>query len=327
MGLILLLFLVAPAWAADTYVFTSFRGNGESGVYFAISQDGHQWTELNEGKPLLRPSQPGMLMRDPFLTRGRDGTYHLLWTWGWSKSAGGRLQIGYASSTDLIHWSEQRAIPVMENEPGARNAWAPEMVWDRRQREWLIYWSSTIPGRFPATDASGDDGYNHRVYAMRSKDMLTFTPAKLYFDPGFNCIDATIASDGAGWRMFFKDERKTPLMKCIRYATAATLDGPWTGVSEPITRDWVEGPSALRIGAEWLVYFDHYTEPHYYGAYRTHDWKVWEEVSSKMRFPPGHRHGTALRIPEKDAASITRYREPQTARGSSASASCPPACR
>jgi hypothetical protein len=66
-----------------------------------------------------------MLMRDPWLGQGPDGTWHMLWTWGWSaKKMGGTLKIGYASSKDLIHWSPQRALYVMENEPTARNLWA-----------------------------------------------------------------------------------------------------------------------------------------------------------------------------------------------------------
>ncbi len=289
------LLLSIPLFAADHYLFTSFRRNGETGVFFATSSDGRTWTPFNANQPVLKPEQPGMLMRDPWLGQGPDGTWHMLWTWGWTrKEAGGNLQLGYASSKDLIHWSPQRAIPVMQDEPTARNAWAPEAVWDDAHREWIIFWATTIPGRFPTTETEGDSGYNHRIYSMTTKDWQTFTPARLFFDPGFNCIDATIVKAGKRWIMVFKDERKTPLVKRLRLAFADAPGGPWRDVTEPFTEDWVEGPSVAQIGGEWYIYFDHYARPQHYGAVRTKNWKTFEPV--EVSFPADHRHGTVVRI-------------------------------
>jgi len=58
----------------------------------------------------------------------------------------------------------------------------------------------------------------------------------------------------------------------------------------------VEGPSAIRIGDFWYVYFDHYGKPQHYGAMRSKDLKMWEDVSSQMSFPPDHRHGAVLKV-------------------------------
>jgi beta-galactosidase len=35
---------------------------------------------------------------------------------------------------------------------------------------------------------------------------------------------------------------------------------------------------------------------HYYGAAKSADLKTWEDVSTQMKFPAGHRHGTVLRV-------------------------------
>src|SRR5215217_1681961 len=96
--------LCAPVvFAADWYLFTSFRKNGETGVYLALSQDGREWTPLNANQPWIKPEAPGMLMRDPFVAQGPDGVWHLLWTWGWTRQeTGGNLKIGHATSKDLI---------------------------------------------------------------------------------------------------------------------------------------------------------------------------------------------------------------------------------
>jgi len=299
--------LAMPLAAADQYVFTSFRRNGETGLFLAISADGRKWEPLKGNQPWVKPEHEGGLMRDPWIGQGPDGTWHMLWTWGWTrKEAGGNLQLGYASSTDLVNWSAQRAIPVMQEEPTARNAWAPEAVWDSGNKEWNIFWSTTIPGRFPTTEAEGDSGYNHRVYSITTKDWKTFTPAKLFFDPGFNCIDATIVKAGARWVMVFKDERKTPQVKRLRLAFADSPRGPWRDVTEPFTEDWVEGPSVAHVGDEWIVYFDHYAQPRHYAAMQTKDWKTFEPVD--VNFPTDHRHGTVVKVPEAVAKRLRAVR-------------------
>jgi hypothetical protein len=302
---LLALLVAAPLFGADWYLFTSFRRNGETGVFGALSTDGRKWTALNGDQAWIRPEHAGMLMRDPWLGQGPDGTWHMVWTWGWTRQeSAGKLQIGYASSKDLVHWPAQRAIPVMEDEPTARNAWAPEAVWDPEHGEWIVFWSTTIPGRFPDTEGSGDAGYNHRVYAMTTKDWATFTPSRLWFDPGFNCIDATVAHVGKRWILVFKDERKTPLMKRLRLAFADSPRGPWREVTEPFTGDWVEGPSVAAIGREWWIYFDHYAKPQHYGAVRTTDWKKFEDMTGQVSFPDDHRHGTVVKISETLARGL-----------------------
>jgi hypothetical protein len=302
--------LALPLLGADSYLFTSFRRNGETGVFLALSADGRKWTPLNNNRPWLKPELAGELMRDPWLGQGPDGTWHLLWTWGWTvKDTANKLQIGYASSRDLVHWSPQRGLEIMANEPTARNLWAPEAVYDAERKEWIIFWSSTIPGRYPESENS-DNGYNHRIYATTTKDFQTFTPARLWFDPGFNSIDATIVQDGKRWVMIFKDERPKPLMKCLRLAFADSPGGPWRNVSEPFTADWNEGPSAVQIGGEWWIYFDHYRAPLHYGAVRTADWKKFEDMSSEVSFPEGHKHGTVVRISETLARKLEAVRLP-----------------
>lgn len=302
-------FLLVFLLAAEFFLFTSFRGNGETGMYLALSEDGHRWEPLNNNQPWLRPQHAGELMRDPCLARGPDGRYHLLWTWGWRRDQmGGKLQIGHASSPDLLEWSEQRAIPVFDNEPTARNAWAPEFVWDEKQKHWIVFWATTIPGRFPDTEKTGDEGYNHRHYSMTTRDFRAFTEPKLFYDPGFNSIDASLFQHDGKWVMVFKDERRNPVMKVLRLAFADAPAGPWSEPTEPISRDWVEGPSPIKIGDWWYIYYDRYTRPQHYGAIRSRDLKSWEDITDKLSFPPGHRHGTVIRIDAETARNLREIR-------------------
>jgi beta-xylosidase len=257
---------------------------------------------LKDDHSFLKPEVGARIMRDPCLARGPDGTFHMVWTCGWTAENG--RGIGYARSTDLVHWSGQKAIRLMENEPATRNIWAPEIFYEPDRGRWLVFWSSTVPGKFPETDKTGGDGYNHRFYCATTADFQTFTPSRLLYDPGFDAIDATLLRAEGEFYLIFKDERKQPLKKNLRYAAADEPEGPYGQPSEPFTGDWVEGPSAIKVGDEYLVYFDHYGQPQYYGAVRSKDLRHWEDCSREMSFPKGHRHGTVLRVPQNIAQGL-----------------------
>ena len=224
----------------------------------------------------------------------------MVWTVSWNDGG-----IGYASSADLINWSKQEFIPVMKEEPTARNCWAPEIFYDKENEEYMIYWATTIPGRFSAGDTSGDDKYNHRLYYTTTKDFKTFSKTKLLYDQGFNVIDATIQKNGKTYLMFLKDETKKPAQKNIRIATSDHLSGGYTKPSLPVTGNyWAEGPTVIKIGKKWVVYFDKYTL-HQYGAIESTDLETWTEVSGKLRMPPGIRHGTIFLVNKAELAKLT----------------------
>jgi hypothetical protein len=299
-----------PAARAQAYVFAYFTGNGEDGLHLAASRDGYRWDKLNGGASFLTPQVgKSKLMRDPSIARGPDGTYHMVWTAGWNED-----DIGYASSTDLLHWSPQRALPVMANEPGTLNAWAPEIVFDDAHGEFVLFWSSTVPGRFPATDGAGDGKYNHRIYATTTRDFVSFTPTRLFYDPGFSVIDATFLRVRGRDYLLVKDETRHPAKKHLQLAEAAGLQGPFGKPGAPITPPglWTEGPTALQVGEDSIVYYDAYTAKHY-GAMRSRDLVHWEDVTASMRFPnegtpQRMRHGTAFAVP---AVLLDRLEAPQ----------------
>jgi hypothetical protein len=280
----------------EVYLFSYFTGNGEDGLHLACSRDALAWTALNAGRSILEPEAgEDRLMRDPCIIRGGDGRFHMVWTVSWNEQG-----IGYASSEDLVQWPEQRYLPVMEHEPEARNCWAPELFYDDREERYLIYWSTTIPGRFPDTDSTGDNGYNHRIYYTTTEDFLEFSETRLLFDHGFNVIDATITTYGEEYVMFLKDETRWPEPeKNIRIAHSPELTGGYSPPSEAITGHWVEGPTVIRTPPGWILYFDRYRE-HEMGALLSKDLEGWTDISDSISFPEGTRHGTALRITGKE---------------------------
>lgn len=292
-----------PASSESCFLFSYFVGNGEDGLHLAHSTDGYKWEALKAGKSFLAPKVgKSKLMRDPCLLRGPDGTFQLVWT-----DSGNSQTIGHASSPDLLHWSQQQAIGVMEHEPQAMNCWAPEVVYDQTKQRYLIFWATTIPGRFPQTDSTGDRNLNHRIYSTTTEDFKSFTPTRLFYDGGFNVIDATMLCAAGKYYLIVKDETAHPVKKNLRIAVGTSPDGPFGDISAPFTPAWVEGPSAIRMGDTYLVYFDCYRQ-HQYGAVRSRNLKDWEDVTSMVTFPKGARHGTVLQVPQSVVDKLAEAR-------------------
>ena len=275
-------------------LFSYFTGNGEDGLHLAYSYDGYNWEKLNKGKSFLKPSVgTDKLMRDPCIIIGPDNKFHMVWTISWKEKG-----IGYANSQNLTDWSAQKMIPVMEHEEKARNCWAPEIYYDTIENLYIIFWSTTIPGRFPETDDTGDNGLNHRMYYVTTKDFENFSETKLFYDQGFNVIDGTLTKHQGTYYMFLKDETRHPPEKNIRIATSATLFNNYSKPSKPITEDyWAEGPSVIKYGSHWWVYFDKYRKNRM-GAVRSDDLVNWTDISDQISFPKGTRHGTVFQVSE-----------------------------
>lgn len=301
----------------QAYIFTYFNtgAEGESqGLQYAYSYDGLKWKKLNSpAGTFLAPEVGGKLLRDPSVVLGPDGLYHMVWTTDWWKHG-----IGLAHSKDLIHWSEQTYVDVMANHPDTVNCWAPEISYDSLSQQYFIYWASTIPGKFPKSEGLSETfsadpvkGVQaaHRMYVTTTKDFKEFTPAQLYFDDGYNCIDAFVVRDEARNRyvMAIKNEDLNPVAKKdIRLAFSDSALGPWTKSTEPITPTWVEGPALLQIGEWWYLYYDAYTRNRYEGL-KTKDFTNWISITEELEVPDGMRHGTPIAIPKTLLNEIKKH--------------------
>lgn len=268
----------------NIYVMTGFREPADTGLRFIYSRDGYTWTDLGPSTFLRPEVGTSKLMRDPSITVGPDGTFHLVWTSSWRADLG----FGYASSTDLVNWSPQRHIVVNDYDTAFRNTWAPELFYDAASDEFSIAWSSSNPNRF--------DG-SQRQYFTTTKDFQTFTPAALFYDPGYNSIDGAVMQRGKDdYVLAVKDNRK-PGYSNIHLAFSNTPTGPWSGETESFGPEYSEGPTWVKVEDGWLIYYDAYRQ-YRYGAHFTDDFKTFTDVSDKISVPKGHKHGTAFMITE-----------------------------
>lgn len=263
-------------------------------LHYAYSRDGRRWYELNGNRPIWFSSLGEGILRDPFIGRGPDGKWRLVFT---IRPMG--PSIGYAASDDLIHWTDEKALPLMANVPDTVNSWAPEFSYDQATEQFLVYWASS----------TGKDLSNSKHYVARTRDWDSFSGAELFFDPGFQTIDASLAEHDGKYYMAVKDEsnvydpEKRPHPPMNFLAVADRPEGPYERIAEVQTPNFTEGPEFLWIGAErkWLLLYDYWAYGKF-GAMESDDMLHWsgELDESLVRFPYRARHATVFPVTEEE---------------------------
>jgi hypothetical protein len=288
------LLLASCSARKDVYMFTSFHEPATDGLRLLYSFDAYHWMDLNH--IFLKPEVGDKVMRDPSITQGKDGVFRLVWTSAWTGGKG----FGYAESKDLIHWSPERLINVMEDEPTVVNVWAPEVFYDEDKDQFMIVWASTIPGRFPI--GTETETNNHRLYYTVTRDFKTFSKEKLFYDPGFSAIDADVIKRGKDdYVMVVKDNTRPARNIKVAFATSAI--GPYGPASEAFTESYTEGPTVAQAGDKYLIYYDAYREK-IFGAQSTTDFKTFTNITKQVSLPVGHKHGTIFKTTKKVLAAL-----------------------
>jgi hypothetical protein len=273
--------LFAQTDTGHYYLMSYFKNvyppsNDMAGGFFALSTDAMNWTELNNGAPIIPGSPIGeKLMRDPFIYFDAPTmTFHLVYTTGWTMKGLGYMRFTIADGKDFKNFkdwdtldaqgNQQIPVNVSEKIPGSICTWAPEIFWDDLQNKYMIYWST-------------DAGAGKRAYYVLTSDFKTFTDPVKFFDPGYTEIDGDLLKVADhNYYFFFKDERDVGLR--LYYVTGTTPQGPWGSISAAITTlQGVEGPSSIKIGDEYRVYFDPYAARQNYRMVKSTDLITWKD--------------------------------------------------
>lgn len=263
----------------------------QNSMYLAVSNDGLNYTAVNEGNPVLTvPSSVGsggQCIRDPYIFRKNDGTFVMLatdWTpfggtsnttygttatnsyWGTSSPC-----VIVADSTDLINWTNTRCRVLAKQTDGTvlagRHMWAPEVVKINKYDSYTeddawdygVIWS----GNFSADgieDGSPAD-YINRTYISYTNDFDSFSTPVLFFQDDYTGtvvteIDASIVNFGDTYYMFFKNEADGG--KDIALSVSDSLEPLSFTVlhnGEYISRDKTQS-TEVGIEGSWEVYVD-----------------------------------------------------------------------
>lgn len=244
------------------YLFVHFIGEEKDGeqIYFSLSKDGLHWTDLNGGKPILYSRTGTLGVRDPYPIRNpEDGRIYLIATdlrieagkgWEAAQNQGSRDLIVW-ESPDFIHWSQERACTVGLPEAGC--VWAPEAVYDRKRKAFLVFFASKVIN-------SGDEEGKHRIYAAYTKDFREFSDTFLYMERENHVIDTTILESGGQFYRISKDETE----KVLILEKADSLRGQFTRIESPLldAMKGVEGPEGYLLpdGKTWCLIADRFAE-------------------------------------------------------------------
>lgn len=310
---------VSSKSSGKVYLFAGFREPALDGLRLLYSRDGQHWDSIpgiilrpeigNDGLFYSHAEQrwvepkfyPHPIMRDPSIVQGPDGTFHLVWTLAWE----GEKAFGYASSRDLIHWSEQRRIPVMTDSI-TNNVWAPEVFYDEQLDSFLVIWSSALSrSRYTAADSLGINNAQ-RMYYLTTKDFRTFSKVKPYYDPGFNCIDGFLVKRAPGDYIFILKDNRKPGFSNLFCVFGHSPNGPFDHPSARFAPTYSEGPCVVKVGEEYLIYYDAYREGRF-GAVSTRDFLHFTPADHRISLPAGHKHGTIITVDESRLCALLRH--------------------
>lgn len=212
------------------YLFGHFRekttADGEQ-VYFAVSENGTFWRQLNSGEPVIKCQKGEMGCRDIEVVRLKSGGFVVIATdlcianradkhgmvdWNYINHNGSKF-LSLWRSEDLIHFSRQELLDVGAHDFGC--LWAPEVFYDEEKDEYLLHFSGS---------ADTDDGWGMGIYAVTTKDFKSFTEPKPFFLKNGNIIDSHIVKTDGVYHLFYKDNGKESK---VAHAVSTSLWGEY----------------------------------------------------------------------------------------------------
>ena len=297
---------VSGRGVGEAYAFAFFYNGKEGerqGMWMAVSKDGFDWQVVNDNQVVLkRPF--GSVFRDPAITQGPDGFYHLVWTMDWD----GEATAGYARSENLIDWHDFRVLDLMTSIEGTVNAWAPELIYDSAEQRWMIYWGSSVAGRFIETLQPNRPRANNRMYCAFTTDFESFTTPQLLLDDHIVNDTRIINVDSTDGKfcMITKHIVKPGQAAQLYLTFSDKIDGPFRRVNESrfdyISKPYqfCEGPAVIKIDGWYHCYMD-LSREHRMACKRNKEIRSegWQDVTDRLTFPAEVKHGDIIRIPLK----------------------------
>lgn len=308
-----------PQEVSPSYLFAYFPDNSDENMYYAISEDGFNYTPINNGKMVLSADSISLKkgIRDPFITRGPGGKYYMVATdmksaEGWASNRG----IVMLTSDDLIHWKHS-TVHFPDKFPEWKNVtrvWAPEMIWDPdyvnedgEKGRFMVFYSLLT--------SDGKSEYDKIYYSYANDDFtdLISEPVLLYSGKAAT-IDGDIVYDERSglYHMVFKDEAHGGIFKVtspsLRHKEGQQPGSQWSEISKPLqqTDVAVEGAGLFKLadGKTWVLMYDCYGNGYYQFCVSEdlENFKLKAQTDKKGKFTP--RHGSVIIISPEEKEKL-----------------------
>ncbi|RPF39138.1 glycoside hydrolase family 43 protein [Streptomyces sp. TLI_185] len=251
------------------------------GLHLAVSTDALQWMPLNQNNPVVTPTGGEGGLRDPFILPKQDGTYVVMATnlkgTDWTKQS---QVIHVWDSTDLRSFDNYRLLKLHSM---ATHSWAPEAFWDASRGQYAIIYS--------AVNSSG-----HNVIMVNyTTDFTTVTSPQVFFDPGYDVIDGSLAMNVNGVNyLYFKGHNS------LVGARSTSLDpGSFTVFTSGLApQGGIEAPILAQASGTWYLWGD--ANAVFY-AWQTSDLSTgtWTAADRRVYTQPlNSKHATIQPIPQ-----------------------------
>ena len=295
------------------YLFTFFPSNTDENIYYAVSDNGYDYTVINKNKPVITAKDITIMggLRDPHILRGEDGRFYMVATdmrseLGWSSNRGMVLM----RSDDLINWQTSKVhFPTRYAGTYFANVtrvWAPETIYDPVAKKYMVY--------FSILTNDGVVSYDKVFYAYANEDFTDLEGEPTYFyDRGGATIDMDIVynENDSLYHAFYKNEGAGGICE----VTASTLTAPegqegsqWSAPSGTLqqTTEAVEGAGIFRLinSDDWILMYDCYMNGHYQfcSSPDLFTFTFRKNTTTQGAFTP--RHGTVIPITEEEYQTL-----------------------
>ncbi|MDX3522688.1 glycoside hydrolase family 43 protein [Streptomyces scabiei] len=261
------------AYAMVYFTESTTMLEADYGLHLAVSQDGLNWTPLNQNAPLVTPTQGAGGLRDPFLMRKQDGTFVVLATdlkgtdWNYNST-----YIHVWDSADLRTFTGYRRVKL--HDMTNTHSWAPEAYWDAARGRYGILYSSV-----------NSSGHNV-IMVSYTTDFVTTSNPQVFFDPGYDIIDGnlTVGVNGVNY-LYYK------VNQTLVGARSTTLNpGSFTPFSTAASHGGTEAPTVVKslTSNTWYLWGDTYTPNGVFYAWQSGDLAsgTWTALDQKLYTQP-----------------------------------------
>ncbi|GID30910.1 family 43 glycosylhydrolase [Paractinoplanes brasiliensis] len=273
LGAAAVLTVPAPASAATTLVYATFKGDAQADEELWLYQSTNGGTSYSVLADTNFHGPTGVL-RDPSILK-RNGRYYIAYTvQSWTTNS---TYFNIASSTNLTTWTNIASIP--SGIADTRFTWAPEFYVEGG----AVHVITSVA----ATTCS--NCFRPYVYTARNTELTSWSGPAQMWGLGTNHIDTYVVKNGNTWHAFTKDETGKYIE---HWTTTAGLTAGWINRGR-LWSSGYEGPSLVRLDdGSWRIYVDRYsTGGGIYTATST-DLNTWTGLTSVGC--AGCRHGTAI---------------------------------